>query len=364
MSKPLKLLFVPVRCTAFYSTILDDRPLGGTETAIIRLTDQLAKMGHDVYIFQEDILPANPDPKGPHYISVKEFAEIDSFDAVILIRGLLELFKDWKSKKKLYWISDAYRSLKTYGIGDKRIVSKADGMFLLSQWHVDTLCESSGFPKEKTWIVNNGIHPEYFSGSEVRHPKRLIYSSAPDRGLIYMPRIYEALKMRHPDLELHVFSSFDKYFIGWEPGYRKNENINLYEKLASLPGCTLHGSILQKDLAREFMKSSILVYPSNFEETSCITAMEAMAGGCAIVTSNIGALKETIQRAGIFIESEPGSDEYIHQFIEETDRLLDNPQRLQELAAAGLKRAKSLTWEQSAKSMVNYLINFHHLGEQ
>lgn len=353
---------MPIRCAPFYSTILDYRPLGGTETAIIRISDELAKMGHEVYIYQETEFPPNPDPKGPHYISIREFVDMDSFDAAIVIRGILEIFKDWKAKKNFYWFSDSYKSMKTYGVGDKRLAERADGLFLLSQWHVDTLCKSSGFPKDKTWIVNNGIHPQYFLGSEVRHPKRLIYSSAPDRGLVYMPRIYEALRKRHPDLELHVFSSLDKYFTGWSRGYRQNENVKLYETLASMPGCTLHGSILQKELAREFMKSSILVYPSNFEETSCITAMEAMAGGCAIVTSNIGALKETIQGAGVFIESKPGSDEYIDRFIEETDRLLNNPQRIQELAAVGLKRAENLTWEQAAKNMANYLINFHHLN--
>ncbi len=241
-------------------------------------------MGHDVYIYQDTEFPRNPDSQGPHYISIREFVEIESFDAVIVIRGMLELFQDWKAKKHFLWLSDSYKSLKTYGIGDKRFAARLDGLFLLSQWHVDTLCKSSGFPKDKTWIVNNGIYPEYFLGKEVRHPKRLIYSSAPDRGLFYMPHIYEELKKRHPDLELHVFSSLDKYFTGWSRGYRHNENVKLYEKLRSMPGCILHGSILQKDLSREFMRSSILVYPTNFEETSCITAIEAMAGGCAIVT--------------------------------------------------------------------------------
>lgn len=361
MSKPLKILFLPVRCAQFYSTILDHRPLGGTETGIIRVSNELAKMGHEVYIYQEVELP--PNEGGVHYISIREFVNIDHFDAVIVIRGLLELFKDLKSKKHFLWTTDSYKSLKTYGVGDKRIVEKIDGLFLLSQWHVDTLCKASGFPRDKTWIVNNGIQLDDFLGTEIRHPKRLIYSSAPDRGLIYMPRIYEALKMRHPDLEFHVFSSLDRYSSGWAPGYRHHENASLYEKLLSLPGCTLHGSILQKDLAREFMKSSLLVYPTNFEETSCITAMEAMAGGCAIVTSHLGALKETIQGGGVFVHSTPGTEEYYHEFIEQTDRLLNDQKHREEIATAGLKRVKNLTWEHSAKSMANYLINFHHLGQ-
>ena len=319
-------------------------------------------MGHDVYILQEIELPPNPNPNGPHYISMRDFVQIDSFDAVIDIRGMLELFRDWKAKKNFLWYSDSYRTMGTYGLGDKRIIERADGLFLVSQWHVDSLCEASGFPKDKTCIVPNGIHLEHFAGSEERHPKRLIYTAAPDRGLVNMPIIYGALKMRHLDLELHVFSSVDRYFSGWTPGNRYYaEDIRLYDILSSMPGVTFHGSVLQSQLARELMKSSLFIYPCNFEETSCITAMEAMAAGCAIITSDLGALKETIQEAGVFIDGKPGSDEYTLKFIEEADNLLNDPQRIQELASCGLKQAKELTWENAAARMVNYLINFHHL---
>lgn len=357
MQKPLKILFVLSGCTPIYPQILDYRPLGGTETALIRISEELHKMGQHVFIFQETEL--EPTKEGPCYISKREYQNIRSFDVVVSIREWYELFKPWPARKFYLWLSDCARSLKSYGIGDKRIVKKVDGLILVSEWQRKTICKDSGFPKKKTTIVPNGVNLDFFEGSEKRNPKRLIYSSAPDRGMIYLPSIFSELKKRHPDLELHVFSSFDRYYAGWTPGFNPSapgENFKLYEPLTKLPGCTIHGSVLQKQLAREFLKSSILLYPCNYEETSCITSMEAMAAGCAIVTSDLAALKETVGEAGILIKERLGSEDFIKAYIEATDSLLKNPKKLKLLSEEGRNRAQSYSWKHSARAMLDYFV--------
>ena len=45
----------------------------------------------------------------------------------------------------------------------------------------------------------------------------------------------------------------------------------------------------------------IFAYPSIWHETSCVSAIEAMAAGCEVVTTNLAALYETCAPFGTFV---------------------------------------------------------------
>ena len=45
----------------------------------------------------------------------------------------------------------------------------------------------------------------------------------------------------------------------------------------------------------------IYSFPSIWPETSCISAIESMAAGCQVVTTNLGALYETCSHFGTFV---------------------------------------------------------------
>jgi len=55
-------------------------------------------------------------------------------------------------------------------------------------------------------------------------------------------------------------------------------------------------------------KMHIFSYPSIWPETSCISAIEAMAAGCEVLTTNLGALYETCSPFSTFVNFDRNFD--------------------------------------------------------
>jgi glycosyltransferase involved in cell wall biosynthesis len=354
----MKFVFLAVDCTPFHSKSLEDRPLGGTVTGVIRLSEYLSSIGHEVIVITSH---ENPSPSKPQYLHFSQMSTIQSCDVFIAIREWKHLFNPpFFAKKRFFWTGDSYDFPSTIGIGDQRFIQLVNGVFVVSRWQAEALCHASGFPLYKTWILRNGVHLPFFKGEEQRRRKRLIYSSLPHRGIIYLPQIVRALQEKHPDIELHIFGSVDRNASDWNPNINTSSSQRISDLFKGI-NCTVHGSIPQKELAREMMKSTVLAYPCNFEETSCITAMEALAAGCVVVTTDIGALKETVGEAGILIQEKPGSEAYFKKYIEAVDRVLCDDVYFDTLSHFSQERAKDFTWEKTGQSLIDYLRIFHHL---
>ena len=67
---------------------------------------------------------------------------------------------------------------------------------------------------------------------------------------------------------------------------------DLYEVYKKEPGVNYIGSLPQKELAQELKKNTFLIYPTNTEETFCLSIAEAMAAGCLVIANDKGAIKE------------------------------------------------------------------------
>ena len=94
-----------------------------------------------------------------------------------------------------------------------------------------------------------------------------------------------------------------------------------------MDGVVFRDRVNQQQLAEEFLSSQCFLYPTSFTETSCITAMEAQAANCHIITSPVAALKETCANYPftVFIEGDSFSKEYQDKFVAATVKALNTP---------------------------------------
>ncbi len=130
--------------------------------------------------------------------------------------------------------------------------------------------------------------------------------------LIGWPKILAA----HRGAELGIFSGM-KLYDDADP----QPIANMLAHARAMPGVVHVGPVPQPDLAEALRGSLLLAYPNSFPETACIAAMEAMAAGCVVVTSDLGALSETLGGHGVLlpfekdaaVHGEHFANEVIHQ---------------------------------------------------
>jgi len=105
-------------------------------------------------------------------------------------------------------------------------------------------------------------------------------------------------------------------------------------------GADLRGYVSKDELARLYRGAACLVFPSRYEGFG-LPLVEAMASGTPVVAAPDAALREVAGDAAVFAEPAALADG-VRRALEERERLV----------AAGLERARSFTWEETARRTV------------
>ncbi len=182
-------------------------------------------------------------------------------------------------------------------------------------------------------------------------PFRCVYASSPDRGLMRLLDLWPKIVESEPEAELHVaygWQNFDKMIASGRTemlGF-KNE---ILRKLEAAPRVVWRDRLPQNELAKLYSESYLWLYPTDFLEVSCISAMEAMAGGAVPVTTSCGALPETIGSAGLLIPAPYTSRGYAPTWLNVARGLLTDKGTREEYAAKGRERVQELTWDKAAE---------------
>lgn len=202
-------------------------------------------------------------------------------------------------KRRIFWCHDLPgdpESEKVLGerdstgkfIGHK----KFDKIVFVSHWQKQQYINAYGIPYEKSMVVQNAIEPSVLTPESKPDPEeevRVIYHTTPHRGLdIAYAGVCNIIKA-HPKVKFHVYSSFDIY--GWSD--RDADFKGLFDAIKEHPNMEYYGTVPNKEVRKAVDSAHIFAYPSVWPETSCMSLMEAMSGGCLCLHSDLAALPET-----------------------------------------------------------------------
>jgi glycosyltransferase involved in cell wall biosynthesis len=260
--------------------------IGGSETAAVEMARHLSRLTN------RKVIVFNNRTVAKHYGNVSYLPCSQMKDYFQVFEPIVHIA--WRhnvrltSAKTYVWCHD----LAVPGL-DQRHYHK---IMALSPFHRDYLKNLYGVPDEKIWVTSNGIEPKRFQTDVTwpeKEPYRVVFSSSPDRGLMEAMLVMDQVVPEYPDATLHVYYGFDNLLkVG-----RHAEVEHLKKMAAERPYVTIHGNIAQSKLTEELKKSCVWLYPTNFLETYCITAIEMLCAGVYPVVRAYGALPHTLHDA-------------------------------------------------------------------
>jgi predicted O-methyltransferase YrrM len=237
---------------------------------------------------------------------------------------------------------------------------KIKWIFGLTDWHSKSI--QNFFPdyKEKVFTLNYGIDQERFKFKNGKVKNSFIYSSFPNRGLVILLRMWPRIIHEFPDATLNIYCNLDQEWVNRVAPDDMRE-IKILLKL-NKTGIKNHGWVSKKELSEAWSKSEYWLYPCKFEETFCLTAMEAAITKTFAISNNLAALSETVGSRGLVVHGNPVEHEWQDAVITELRKYMKSEKSKDELLELNYKWAKERSWESQTKLFMNKLI--HHQENQ
>ena len=326
--------------------------IGGSEEAIIHLSQGLAKKGWNVTVYN------NCGHKELKFGDVvyKPFWSWnyrDKQDVVILWRIPRLAYYEINSPK-IY--IDLHDTLQGGEFSEERL-KNITKIFVKSKFHRSLYPD---IPDDKFVIIPNGIDEKVFEQKLERNLNLLINTSSPDRGLSVLVDLFKEVKKQVPKAQLkwaYGWNVFDAVHIENTKVMEWKDNIIKKMKEAGVENL---GRISHNEVAKLYLTANIFAYPSEFAEIDCISLSKAIAGGAIPVTTDFSAIGERVGQGGYYIHSEKTKDNWCEQnqfdfsimnekqkkkWVDIVVRLLKNPPPESERRSMREWARKTYSWE-------------------
>lgn len=307
----MKVAFIDTTDLKFQLEDVERAPLGGSQSAMILVAGELARAGATVSVLGMHL------EHGATHRGVTGFAldkvekrSLGPLDAVVSVnflpqqRSLQRMLPRGHRPRMIHWHKNDALALYAAKFADPAFWSHVDHFVFGSHFQANSFISLYGLPCAASSVIANPLVAPYFElfGADepilaAKDPELLIYASAPNRGMEGLLKIvFPELRRNRPALRLEIYSGF---YLDQGAGYvYKGENMTeryqqLVQEAGRTPGVSCHPGLPKRELAQRFRRAAMLCYPTIYRETSCHVALEAMAAGCLVSSTTVGALPES-----------------------------------------------------------------------
>ena len=209
-----------------------------------------------------------------------------------------------KDKINILWMHHFVNQKEAQNLGSKDFVDKLDYIVFNSNWNFEKYVYQFKIPESKSLVIKNAIEKIDFQ-EKPKDKISLIYHTTPWRGLVHLLKVFKSLNLEN--VELNICSSTKIYGKKFDDKLGKTYE-NIFNECQNTKNVNYFGFIDNKKIIELLKKMHIFAHPSIWPETSCIAAIESMAAGCEVVTTNLGALYETCAPFGTFVNFDRNFD--------------------------------------------------------
>tara|TARA_B110000438_G_scaffold298105_1_gene345669 strand:+ start:98 stop:1081 length:984 start_codon:yes stop_codon:yes gene_type:complete len=202
-----------------------------------------------------------------------------------------------KDKINVLWMHHFVNQKEAQNLGSKDFVDKLDWIIFNSHWNFEKHVYQFKVPESKSIVIRNAVEKINVQ-NKPKDKINLIYHTTPWRGLAVLLKVFKNLKLEN--VELNVCSSTIIYGQKFSSKLGKPYEA-IFDECKNTKNINYLGYQENNKIIELLKKMHIFSHPSIWPETSCVAAIEAMAAGCEVVTTNLGALYETCSPFGTFV---------------------------------------------------------------
>ena len=264
--------------------------IGGSEEAIVNLAEKLSK--------DWNVTVYNNCKKVGRYGNVEyrhswEYNVRDKVDMTIIWRHPKPVDHNPNSTHIVVDLHDVLPEAEF----TKERLEKIDKIFVKTKAHRDLY---PNIPDDKFAIIPNGVDPSLFNQDVEKNPYLILNTSSADRHLDATLDIFEELIKRQPEKPWRLawyygwgvyddMHAGNKEMMDWK--VKQADRLNALKTQGRAEGGHMIG---HKEIAKKYLEAGIFLYPTQFYEIHCISAVKAQLAGCKMITSDFSALNETV----------------------------------------------------------------------